>query len=146
VDRDEPGEAELPAADAPGAERDVQAEGREHQDSDLDRRASAPAEFPPGPALNISCGLARGGLTMEIDIREVPTGERLGKVLDAVSDLPFGEVLTLTMSEDPRPLMDSIAEVHGEALDLQPHRWGIEDRPWLLHVKKSRRPSAYQPE
>jgi uncharacterized protein (DUF2249 family) len=83
---------------------------------------------------------------MEIDIRPIPQGDRLTKVLDAVSDLPFGEVLTLLTDEDPEPLRVSIAEVLGESVDQQRLRWGREELPWVLHIKKSRRPSAYQPE
>ncbi|MHC4471435.1 MAG: DUF2249 domain-containing protein [Planctomycetota bacterium] len=83
---------------------------------------------------------------MEIDIREIPEGERLSRLLDAISDLGKKEVLTLLSEEDPAPLMDSIRSVHGDSLDLQKMRWGRKDLPWMFHVKRSLKPSAYQPE
>ena len=83
---------------------------------------------------------------MEIDIREVPEGDRLGKVLAAVTDLPFGEVLTLIAGVDPQPIADDVLKSFGEDVDIQRMRWGGKDITWRLHVKKSRMPSAYQPE
>jgi len=83
---------------------------------------------------------------MEIDIREVPEGERLSRLLDAISELGKKEVLTLLCEEDPAPLMDSVRGVHGDALDIQRMRWGRADLPWVFHVKQSLKPSAFQPE
>jgi uncharacterized protein (DUF2249 family) len=83
---------------------------------------------------------------MEIDIREVPPGDRLSRVLDAVTKLGFGEVLTLIADQDPQPLADDVKAAHGEDVDVQRQRWGGKPVTWRLHVKKSRMPSAYQPE
>jgi len=83
---------------------------------------------------------------MEIDIREVPEGERLSRVLTAVESLPFGEVLTLITAEDPQPIADDVKAVHGDDVDVERLRWGGKSLTWRLHMKKSRMPSAYQPE
>ena len=83
---------------------------------------------------------------MEIDIREIPEGDRLSQVLDAMGKLGRGEVLSLLCEEDPASLLDSVKDVHGTAYDLQKMRWGREELPWLLHVKESLKPSAYQAE
>ena len=83
---------------------------------------------------------------MEIDIRQIPEGDRLSKVLDAAGELPPKEVLTLLMEEDPAGLIDSMKATLGDRIDVQMIRWGIKDLPWVVHVKKSLRPSAYQPE
>jgi uncharacterized protein (DUF2249 family) len=83
---------------------------------------------------------------MEIDIREVPEGDRLSKLLDAVSGLGQKEVLTLLCEEDPAPLMDSIKDIHGDSVDIQKMRWGRKDLLWMFHVKRSLKPSAYQSE
>ena len=83
---------------------------------------------------------------MEIDIREVPEGERLGKVISAVTKLPFGDVLTLITAEDPQPIADDVEKTFGEDVDIQRLRWAGKSITWRLHLKKSRMPSAYQPE
>ncbi|MEN8149541.1 MAG: DUF2249 domain-containing protein [Planctomycetota bacterium] len=83
---------------------------------------------------------------MEIDIRQVPEGDRLGKVLAAVTDLAFGAVLTLITAEDPQGIADDIAKTFGDDVDIQRLRWGGKEITWRLHVKKSRMPSAYHPE
>lgn len=83
---------------------------------------------------------------MEIDIREVPEGERLGKVISAVTELPFGDVLTLITAEDPQPIADDVGKTFGEDVDIQRLRWGGKSITWRLFLKKSRMPSAYHPE
>jgi uncharacterized protein (DUF2249 family) len=83
---------------------------------------------------------------MEIDIREVPEGDRLSKVLSAVQSLDYNQVLTLITERDPQPFADDIKAAHGDDVDVQRIRWGGKQTTWRLHVKKSRMPSAYQPE
>ena len=83
---------------------------------------------------------------MEIDIREVPEGERLSRALDAIESLPLDEVLTLVTAEDPLPMLQDIKAAHGDDVDVQRLRWAGKQISWRLHVKKSRMPSAYQPE
>jgi uncharacterized protein (DUF2249 family) len=83
---------------------------------------------------------------MEIDIREVPEGDRLTKVLDSIEKLKIGEILTLITADDPQPIADDVLAAHGDDVDIQRLRWGGKSVTWRLHVKKSRMPSAYQPE
>ena len=82
---------------------------------------------------------------MEIDFREVPEAVRKERALAAVSDLGKQETLTLLLDEDPRDVVDSLKNVHGDGIDIQRIRWGLKDLPWILHVKLSLKPSAYQP-
>ena len=83
---------------------------------------------------------------MEIDIREVPEGDRLSRALEAIQSLPRDEVLTLITAEDPLPLQMDIKATLGDDVDVQRHRWAGKEISWRLHVKRSRMPSAYQPE
>ena len=78
---------------------------------------------------------------MEIDLRETPEGDRLSRVLDGISGLGTKEVLTVLLSEDPQPIIDSVVDVHGTSFDLTKQRWGTADLPWLLHAKRSMKPS-----
>jgi uncharacterized protein (DUF2249 family) len=83
---------------------------------------------------------------MEIDLSEVPQGNRLDRVLEAIDGLATGDVLTLLSADNPQPLAEELKRIHGEDLDLQRLRWGGKTVSWRLHIKKSRMPSAYQPE
>jgi uncharacterized protein (DUF2249 family) len=83
---------------------------------------------------------------MEIDFRETPVEGRNEKVHAAVSELKPTEVLTLLLPEPPDPIVESLKNVFPDQLDIQPVRWGLKDLPWILHVKKSLKPSAYHPE
>ena len=83
---------------------------------------------------------------MEIDIRQIPEGDRLSSVLSAAEKLPFDEVLTLITAEDPQPIATAVTAALGDTVDVQRLRWGGKELTWRLHVKRSRRPSAYQPE
>jgi uncharacterized protein (DUF2249 family) len=74
---------------------------------------------------------------MEIDLRQVPEGERLSRALDAFGNLAGREVLTLLCAEDPAGLADSLKSVHGPACDCQRLRWSTPGAEWLLHVKHS---------
>ena len=74
---------------------------------------------------------------MEIDMRQVPEGERLSRALDGFGKLTGREVLTLLCADDPAGLADSLKSVHGGACDCQRLRWSTPDVPWLLHVKRS---------
>ena len=82
---------------------------------------------------------------MEIDIREIPEPQRLEKILAAFADLERKEVLSLLAEEDPENLIESLKNVLGTTVDVVKIRWGVKDLPWLLHVKKSLKASAYQP-
>lgn len=82
---------------------------------------------------------------MEIDIRDIPEPARLDRILGAVAGLGRKEVLSVLAEEDPQSLIDSIKNVLGNAVDVQKVRWGVKALPWILHVKKSLKPSAYQP-
>ena len=64
----------------------------------------------------------------------------------AISSIGRKDVLSFLCEQDPTPLMDSIRDVHGSSYDLQKMRWGRADLMWVLHVKESLKPSAYQPE
>jgi uncharacterized protein (DUF2249 family) len=83
---------------------------------------------------------------MEIDIRQIPEGERLSHALAAVEGLSPKEVLTLLMEDDDSGLVDSLASVLGRKYDIQRIRWGVKDLPWVVHVKKALKPSSYHPE
>ncbi len=81
---------------------------------------------------------------MEIDVREVPDGQHLEKVLSSFPHLERGEILTLLCGEDPEPLVLAAKKALGDAADIQKIRWGIKDQPWVLHLKKSLKPSSYK--
>jgi hypothetical protein len=83
---------------------------------------------------------------MEIDFREVPEGERVDRALAAFAELGRKELLTLLLDEEPDALEDSLRNVLGTRADVQKLRWGVKDLPWILHLKRSLAPSAYQPE
>jgi uncharacterized protein (DUF2249 family) len=83
---------------------------------------------------------------MEIDFREVPDAQHLDKVLSSFPHLERGEVLTLLCAEDPESLTQAAKQALGDTADVQKMRWGIKDQPWILHIKKSLKPSSYQGE
>ena len=81
---------------------------------------------------------------MEIDVREVPDAQHLEKVLSSFPNLERGEVLTLLCTEDPQALVVAARKVLGNTADIQKMRWGIKGQPWVLHFKKTLKPSSYQ--
>ncbi len=83
---------------------------------------------------------------MEIDIREVPDGDRLDRVLQAIENLGKTEVLTVFAEEDPAPLASAVKRIHGDSVDLMKARWGSKELAWVMHAKKSRMQSAYEPQ
>lgn len=83
---------------------------------------------------------------MELDIRQIPPGDRLERALDATRKLGPREVLTLLADEDAPGLADSLKTVLDSRFDIQPMRWGVKDLPFVIHLKKSLKPSAYHPE
>lgn len=83
---------------------------------------------------------------MEIDVREVPEAQHLDKVLSSFPHLKRGEILTLLCPDDPETLVVAAGKVLGDTADLQKMRWGIKGQPWILHIKRSLKPSAYQGE
>ncbi len=82
---------------------------------------------------------------MEIDFREAPEAGRAERVLSSISDLGPKELLTVLSNEDPVTIVDSVRNVLGDSVDVQTIRWGLADLGWILHVKKSRMHSAYDP-
>lgn len=78
-------------------------------------------------------------LAMEIDIRQIPEGERLSRVLEAARDLAPRQTLTLLCEEGPEGLVAELKTILGSEIDVQRIRWGVKDLPWLVHVKKSLR-------
>jgi uncharacterized protein (DUF2249 family) len=83
---------------------------------------------------------------MEIDIREVPEAQHLDKLLSSFPHLERGEILTLLCNEDPEDLAQAARKALGDTADVQKIRWGIKGQPWILHLKKSLKPSSYQGE
>ena len=82
---------------------------------------------------------------MEIDLREVPEAGRLDRVLAAFGELGSNQVLTLLCDESPASIADSVQNVLGNRADVQTMRWGLEDLAWVMHVKKSLKPSSHHP-
>jgi uncharacterized protein (DUF2249 family) len=80
---------------------------------------------------------------MEIDVREVPASQHLAQVLSSFPHLERGEVLTLLCNEDPEALVQAAKQALGVTADIQKIRWGVKDQPWILHLKRSLKPSAY---
>ncbi len=80
---------------------------------------------------------------MEIDIREVPDAQHLERVLPAFPHLERGEILTLLCAADPESLVVAVKQALGDTADVQKMRWGIKDQPWIVHIKKSLKPSSY---
>lgn len=78
-------------------------------------------------------------LAMEIDIRQIPEGDRLSRALDAARALKPKQVLTLLLEESPEALVSELTTILGSEIDVQKIRWGVQDLPWVVHVKKSRR-------
>ncbi len=79
---------------------------------------------------------------MQLALDEVPQASRLDEVANRLNALPVGEVLTVSMSDDPRGFAADVVTRVGDGFDVSVFHAPHKKTPIrLLHMKRKHRPS-----
>ena len=78
---------------------------------------------------------------MQLVLEDIPEAKRIDEVVARLEKLPTGEVLTVAVPDDPRPLAETVLARVGDGYDVAVIHAPHKKKPVrLLHLKRKHRP------